>query len=126
MKNRPRKRWRAEAITQQLARGLRRRMTPTEWQLWRHLRDDQLNGLRFRRQHPIGRFIVDFYCARCKLVIEIDGDTHASLEEYDKRRTRWLEFNGCRVLRFTNREVRDQLPAALDAISVACEESTSD
>ncbi len=58
-------------------------MTPAEAHLWQHLRGGQLNGYEFRRQYPMGRFIVDFYCPRLKVIIEVDGDTHAQQAEYD-------------------------------------------
>lgn len=102
------------------ARNLRRRQTPAETKLWRHLRDRRLGGFKFRRQHPIGRFFVDFYCAACRLVVEIDGDSHAEQVEYDTARTQRLESRGCRVIRFTNREVCNQLEAVLEAILEKC------
>jgi type I restriction enzyme R subunit len=67
---------RIEPMILQRARELRQPQTPAEEKLWYWLRDSQLEGMKFRRQHPIGRFIVDFYCAEKKLVIEVDGDTH--------------------------------------------------
>jgi very-short-patch-repair endonuclease len=118
--SRLKRRWRTTFAIQQRARELRRQMTPAERLLWRHLCRKQLGGLRFRRQHPIDRFIVDFYCAEHRLAVEIDGDVHAAQTEYDKARTEWLEARGCRVIRFTNQEVRQQLPAVLEAIYTAC------
>jgi len=83
------------------------RSTPTdaESRLWSRLRRKQLDGFRFRRQQPIGPYIVDFFCPSAKLVIEVDGGQHAVLENDDARRTRWLEARGCRVVRFWNNDV---------------------
>jgi very-short-patch-repair endonuclease len=72
------------------AREMRHPQTPAESRLWSRLRNAQLGGFKFRRQHPIDRFIADFYCAACRLVIEIDGDSHAAQAEYDVARTAWL------------------------------------
>ena len=103
------------------ARELRRPLTPAEQRLWARLRDQQLGGYKFRRQHPIGPFIVDFYCAACRLIVEVDGDTHATQVEYDAARTTWLEQYGCRVVRVTNVEVREELEGVLMAILLACQ-----
>jgi very-short-patch-repair endonuclease len=102
--------------TEQAARRLRQLMTPAEDQLWRALRGRQLVGLKFRCQHPIGRFIVDFYCPSCKLVIEVDGDIHSQQKAYDEARTEQLESYGYRVLRFTNEEVLNDLQTVLTCI----------
>lgn len=113
---------RINPIILQRARELRQPQTPAEEKLWYWLRDSQLDGLKFRRQHPIGRFIVDFYCAQEKLVIEIDGDSHSSpvQMEYDQARTDWLEEQGCRVMRFNNDNVRDNVGAVVEAIAGKC------
>ena len=84
------------------AKELRFNQTAAERLLWNHLRNRQVNNLKFRRQHPFGPFIVDFYCAEAKLILEIDGDTHLDQVEYDQKRTSWLEEQGSRVIRFTN------------------------
>jgi very-short-patch-repair endonuclease len=78
-------------------------MTGTERRLWTHLRGRKLEGWKFRRQHPIGEYIVDFYCPAARLVIELDGSSHDSdqQERYDQARQRWLESQGCKVLRFS-------------------------
>jgi very-short-patch-repair endonuclease len=115
------KRHRIHPVIRERARQLRQPQTPAEAKLWNHLRRKQLGDLKFRRQHPIDRFIVDFYCAEHKLVIEVDGDTHAMQEEYDAARTEWLQDRGYRVIRFTNDEVHRQLPAVLETIMAACE-----
>ena len=91
------------------ARELRRQMTPSEKKLWYGF----LRGFQFRfiRQHPIDHYIVDFYCPKLKLIIEIDGDSHFSVsgKEYDEKRTQILEGYGLRELRFTNTEVMQSL-----------------
>ena len=114
------KQWRTTPVIQERAKELRREQTPAEQKLWSRLRRKQLYELKFRRQHPIGRLIVDFCCARHRLVIEIDGDSHSGQEEYDRVRTVWLEDRGYRVIRFTNREVEHQLEAVLTEIAREC------
>jgi very-short-patch-repair endonuclease len=85
-----------------LARQLRRTPTDAEIRLWSRLRRQQLEGFRFRRQHPIGPYVVDFFCAEAKLIVEVDGGQHA---DDSATRTRWLEARGYRVIRFWNNEV---------------------
>ncbi|HSD84765.1 MAG TPA: endonuclease domain-containing protein [Anaerolineae bacterium] len=104
----------------QAARELRRPQTPAEQKLWSHLRDRQLDGLKIRRQHPIDKFIIDFYCADAKLCIELDGDSHAEQIEYDQVRTACLNELGYTIIRFTNREVFGQLEAVLQTIADEC------
>jgi very-short-patch-repair endonuclease len=96
----------ARAITVLRARDLRRRMTLPEVLLWRALRN-RGKGLKFRRQHPIGPFILDFYCSEAQLAMEIDGAFHHSdaAESYDDRRDAWLHRKGIEVLRFPARWV---------------------
>jgi very-short-patch-repair endonuclease len=101
------------------ARSLRRNQTDAERCLWNLLRAGQVNGLKFRRQHPIGSYIVDFYCATHRLIIELDGGQHAEEAERDALRTRWLNLHGYRVLRFWNHEVLTQSEAVLEAILLA-------
>ena len=98
------------------ARELRRPQTRAEQKLWSALRDRRLGGFKFRRQHPIDRFIVDFFCHECSLVIEVDGDSHVTQVEYDQARTAWLSDRGCAVIRFTNQEVFVHGEAVLNAI----------
>jgi very-short-patch-repair endonuclease len=81
------------------ARRLRQRMTDAERKLWAALRNRQLAGFKFRRQHPLGPYVLDFFDEMHKLVIEIDGGQHADRAKQDKQRTAWLEREGCRVLR---------------------------
>ncbi len=102
--------------TRKRARELRRELTPIEAILWQRLRSRRLADLKFRRQHPIGPFITNFYSAERKLVIEIDGDTHAEQGRYDASRTAWLEKQGIRVIRFNNRDVLNNLSGVLEMI----------
>jgi very-short-patch-repair endonuclease len=88
-----------------LARRLRKAPTDAEGRLWLRLRYQQLDGFRFRRQQPIGSYVVDFFCSEASLVIEVDGGQHATDEERDANRTQWLEARGYRVLRFWNNDV---------------------
>ncbi|MBN1814040.1 MAG: RecQ family ATP-dependent DNA helicase [Anaerolineae bacterium] len=105
------------------AREFRQPQTPAESKLWESLRDRQLGGFKFRRQHPIDRFIVDFYCAACRLVIEIDGDSHTEQDHkgYDLARTAWLNEQGYHVIRFPNHDVHRRIGAVLEAILVECQ-----
>jgi len=100
------------------ARILRKTMTKAEETLWNHLRKKQFEGLRFRRQHPIGRFIVDFYCHALKLVIEVDGNIHQEdlQKERDENRTYELQKLGLTVLRFDNEMVLKDIPKVLKDI----------
>jgi very-short-patch-repair endonuclease len=87
------------------AREMRAEPTPTEARLWARLRNGQIEGLRFRRQHAIGPAIVDLVCADALLVVEIDGPIHAHQLQADRLRQQWLETQGLRVLRFSNDRV---------------------
>ncbi len=90
---------------------LRKNMTKAEKKLWAALRRKQVNGKRFRRQHPIGKFIVDFYCHEVKLVIELDGSIHNFQEqkEYDLGRSEDIQQLGIKIIRFTNKQVMNNL-----------------
>jgi len=94
------------------ARELRRASTPPEQILWSVLRGRRLGGLKFRRQEPIGHYIVDFCCREHKLVVELDGMSHDDKAEYDRCRQQWLEQEGYRVIRLANADVND-----LDAVA---------
>ena len=89
------------------ARQLRKRTTDAEKVLWHQRRDKQLSGCRFRRQAPVGDYIVDFACFTPRLVIELDGGQHAEIsqQKHDTARTEWLESQGFRVVRFWNNDV---------------------
>jgi very-short-patch-repair endonuclease len=105
------------------AREMRHPQTPAEATLWQHLRNRNLE-FKFRRQHPVERFIIDFYCAEVKLCIEIDGDSHLEQEqqEYDLSRTEFLESVGYSVIRFTNNDVRYNINAVTQEILDICSE----
>lgn len=92
-------------------------MPEAEKQLWQRIRKKQL-GIKFRRQHGIGRYIADFYCSERKLVIEIDGNSHDSLESqtYDAERNMFMKAVGLEVLRFTNQEVFTNIEGILEQI----------
>ncbi|MCP3903235.1 MAG: endonuclease domain-containing protein [Planctomycetes bacterium] len=98
------------------ARTLRNRSTFPERLLWSRLRNRRLLGAKFRRQHPIGPFVADFYCADAHLVIELDGESHDDPES-DAARSRHLEQNGLSVVRVTNDEVLNDLDLVLERIS---------
>ena len=104
---------------EEAARAMRREPTEAEQVLWGALQKKQVAGLKFRRQHPVGRFVLDFYCPSIKLVVEVDGGIHDSQLERDAARTRALEAYGHQVLRFTNDEVMRNLPSVLQRISAA-------
>jgi len=119
-------RHRFNPIILQHAREMRHPQTPAEATLWQQLRNRNLE-FKFRRQHPIERFIIDFYCAEVKLCIEIDGGSHLEQEqqEYDSARTEVLESIGCRVIRFTNSDVRYNINAVAQGILDICSELKS-
>jgi very-short-patch-repair endonuclease len=104
------------------ARALRRNLTLPEGLLWRELRKRPA-GLKYRRQHPFGRCIVDFYCPAARLVIEIDGMSHdmADRPDRDQRRDMWLRGQGMSVLRFAATDVMNDLQAVVTAITLACQ-----
>ncbi len=101
------------------ARDLRKNMTDAERRLWYHLRHRQIGRSRFRRQAPIGPYIVDFVCFEKRLVIELDGGQHAALVQADLRRTEWLSSQGFRVIRFWNHQLFEERDAVLEAIDMA-------
>lgn len=102
-----------------LARGLRRRQTDCERILWRQLRDRQIHHVKFRRQHPIGPYIVDFCCSAHRLVVEVDGGHHAAQVPAGERRTAFLMHRGYQVLRFWDYDVLGNCEAVLQAIENA-------
>jgi very-short-patch-repair endonuclease len=103
-------------MTVQRARALRQRLTDAEKLLWRHLRNRGLGGCKFRRQYPVGPFIVDFICPEKNIVIEVDGGQHAAIEALDLQRSAYLNKMGYRVLRFWNNQVLQETEAVLEAI----------
>jgi very-short-patch-repair endonuclease len=104
------------------ARALRRSATPAEQMLWSQLRTQRFAGLKFRRQHAVGSFVLDFFCAEPAVAIELDGSVHDTPEqrERDAERTVWLGQRGIRVLRIRNERVLFDLPAVLSEIYAAC------
>ena len=109
------------------AKELRKNMTESEILLWAEIRNRKINGLKFRRQHPIDIFIADFYCHEIKLVIELDGNIHYSEEnkEYDEGRTAELRYLGVKVMRFTNEEVMTSIHNVLTKIKAFCNQLPS-
>lgn len=103
------------------AAELRKKQTTAEELLWEKLRRKQLAGFRFRRQHPIGEYIADFYCHKAKLIIEVDGDIHntENQKKHDAKRSSKMRSLGIRVLRFTNYHIDSYMPEVLEAISRA-------
>ena len=101
------------------AQDLRRRQTPCEGILWEALRRKNFFGCKFRRQSPIGRFILDFLCFQHRLIIEVDGGIHKLQKEHDEEREQYLREFHYRILRFTNEEVEESLPMVLKEIAKA-------
>lgn len=101
------------------ARILKKNMTFAEILLWEKLRNRRFQNLKFRRQHPISRFVADFYCHEKKLVLEVDGPIHLSIEsqEYDENRSFEIEKLGIRILRFKNEEAEKNMEYVLGRIS---------
>jgi adenine-specific DNA-methyltransferase len=104
------------------AKHLRRNSTDAEHKLWQALRSRQLGNMKFRRQVPVGPYIVDFVCPAAKLVIEIDGGQHAEDIDYDRRRSEFLAGKGYHVIRFWNNEVLGNLDGVYQAIELALRE----
>jgi very-short-patch-repair endonuclease len=104
-----------------IAGDLRKSMTPAEKILWERLRNRQIKGFRFRRQHPIKDFIVDFFCYDAMLVIEVDGEVHSDEHQHerDEQRTNILNRLGIRELRFTNQDVINQTDKVINKIESA-------
>lgn len=98
------------------ARELRKEQTEAEQKLWQQLRNQKL-GFKFRRQHAVGEFIVDFVCIEKRIVVELDGEVHKEQREYDTERTRILDARGFLVIRFWNSEVKDKSDSVLARIS---------
>ena len=101
------------------ARNLRKNQTDVEKLLWRHLRNRQILGQKFRRQCPIDTYIVDFVCLELKLIIELDGGQHAVQTELDQHRTRQLKQRGFKLLRFWNNDVIQNTSGVLESIRMA-------
>lgn len=101
---------------------LRKELTPAERKLWAYLRNNKINGVSFRRQHAIGKYIPDFCAVQEKLIIELDGSQHLEQETYDAERTKYLEEQGYKVIRFWNNQVMNDMNSVILAITYAIEE----
>lgn len=104
------------------AEVLRGNMTEAEKLLWEKLRKKQLDGFRFRNQHPISHYILDFYCFKSKLGIEVDGEYHNTKPQqfYDEERTEHLKALGIKIIRFSNQEIFDNMESVLETIKKEC------
>ena len=105
--------------TVEKARDLRRRMTLPEVILWQAIRGRKLGGARFRRQHPVGPYILDFYCDEARLAVEVDGSGHEHPDQarHDARRTQWLNLRGITVHRIAARDVLGNLEGVLAGLT---------
>jgi len=112
----------ATPIIFELAKDLRRNMTAAEKYLWHHLKNG-IHGCKFRRQHPISNYIADFYCHKCKLILEVDGNIHeiTEVKQYDKERENNLVNSGYRIVRVTNSQVLKNLDSVLVQIASVVE-----
>jgi very-short-patch-repair endonuclease len=97
---------------------MRSEMTEPERRLWEQVRAKRFEGIKFRRQHVIGRYIADFYSREVMLIIELNGDTHAFQEEYDRVREQYFEALGYRVIRFINSDVMGNLEGVMEALAL--------
>jgi very-short-patch-repair endonuclease len=107
------------------AREMRSRMTDAEALLWILLRNRRIAGAKFMRQHPVGRYILDFYCDEKKLGVELDGGQHGEAVEYDQLRDDWLRAQGIQVLRFWNNQMLTETEALLEVIYLALNQKKS-
>jgi very-short-patch-repair endonuclease len=125
MKKRSRIHNRKPSLTRR--RELRSNLTQAEALLWVNLKNSNLDGKKFRRQHGIGPYIADFYCPQCHVIVELDGAGHYDVlaQERDDLRTMFLENLGMRVIRFENREVTENLEMVLEAIRAVLRENVS-
>ena len=105
------------------AKELRHNQTEAEAKLWSCLRNHQVDGIGFRRQHAIGNYIVDFCAPRRKLIIELDGGQHLEQEEYDLERTKFLELQGYKVIRFWNNDVLKNIDGIISEIQLTLEDT---
>jgi very-short-patch-repair endonuclease len=104
------------------AQSMRKSPTPAEGILWQVVRHRRLAGYRFRRQHPFGPYILDFYCAVARLVVELDGDSHLEREQHDRQRDDYLREQGIHVLRIPNSLVYEEKEGVLEMIARMCAE----
>lgn len=103
-----------------IAKTLRKRLTDTEQVLWKYLRANQMEGLKFRRQEPIGNYIVDFICYEKRIIIEVDGGQHSVNKEKDNKRDKWFKEQGFKVLRFWDNEVLTNIEGVLEVLRDSC------
>jgi len=113
-----------DKIISEVARNLRKNLTPSEQSLWKHLRQEQLGGFKFRRQQPIGKFIADFVCFEKRLIVEVDGEVHLSQKERDNERDLYLKESGFKVVRFSNEEIERDIKGVLGRIRENIAESS--
>jgi very-short-patch-repair endonuclease len=99
-------------------RELRKNLTPAEAKLWKYLQNSQLDGRKFRRQHSVGQYIIDFYCPKEKLAVELDGNSHFNSvnEQYDIKRSEYLNSLGINVVRFENKDIFEKTEIVLESI----------
>ncbi|MEE8443435.1 MAG: DUF559 domain-containing protein [Dehalococcoidia bacterium] len=109
----------SKPVSIERARALRKNSTLAERVFWRHITERRLGGFRFRRQHPLGPYVVDFVCLEKRLIVEIDGSQHMEQMKEDETRTVWLRSQGFRVLRFWNNEVLNQTDDVKEVILTA-------
>ncbi len=107
------------------ARALRKNLTNAEKKLWSLLRLKQLDGYRFRRQAPIGPYIVDFFCPEARLFVEVDGGQHNTAQKYDEARTAWLASQGHHVIRFRNNDILHNPDGVLLRLREALEKAST-
>ena len=114
----------ADGKSYERAKAFRKALTPPEARLWLNLKGRKLRGLRFRKQHPIGPYILDFYCAEASVAVEVDGSGHELPDRiaHDRRRTLWLDGRGIRVIRIAARGVLGEIEGVLGFIGCACED----
>ena len=106
----------ATAAIKDKAKKLRKKMTDAEKILWSKIRNRKVNGMYFRRQHPYGIYILDFFCFEANLVIEVDGLIHLSKHENDLERTKYLESSGLTIIRFRNADIENRIGKVLEKI----------
>jgi very-short-patch-repair endonuclease len=125
MKKRPRAHNRKFSLTRR--RELRSNLTRAEALLWLNLKNSSLDGKKFRRQHGIGPYIVDFYCPECRVIVELDGAVHEDVlrQERDVLRTEFLESRGLRIVRFENKAVIEDVEMVLETIRAVLKQNIS-
>ncbi|MCJ7496888.1 MAG: endonuclease domain-containing protein [candidate division Zixibacteria bacterium] len=103
-----------------VVKTLRKNSTKAERMLWKNLRTKQMEGFKFRRQEPIGNYVVDFVCFEKRIVIEVDGGQHVREVIKDKQREKWLKKQGFKILRFWNNEVLRNIEGVIEVIRLNC------